>query len=473
MYFYTGLKRISRWNFLTKFLLITLLATACSAPILVRNVAEDDNNALSTSTSVPSVPTEPAAVAESVISETSAITQVVLPTVTPRPARPVVVPPDDEASERLRVPAGFAVRIFASDLNDPRLMDVGVDGHLYVAERGASAVIRLADEDGDGLADKRMVVASKLNRPHSVEWYEGALYVAEGDQIIKLVDRNGDGDMQDADEKTIITENIPSGGGHSSRTLHIGPDGNLYVAAGSTSNIEPESDARRAAISRFALDGSVPADNPFADDSDARRQVVWAEGLRNSVDFVFMPDGRLWANHNGMDGLGDAIPPEEIVIDVEKGKHYGWPYCYTPTMGVTPAGTVDVRDTRLEMDGPLEDCSQSTPALFTVAAHQAPLGMTLYAATAFPLDYQGNLFVAFHGSWDSNVARDCNVTMIVVNQGKPVEALPFLSGFRKDEKQSCGSAWGRPAGVTVGANGELFVSDDENGNVYRVVYVGE
>jgi glucose/arabinose dehydrogenase len=62
--------------------------------------------------------------------------------------------------------------------------------------------------------------------------------------------------------------------------------------------------------------------------------------------------------------------------------------------------------------------------------------------------------------------------MIVVKDGQPVDAQPFLTGFRKDEKQECGSAWGRPAGVTVGAQGELFVSDDENGNIYRVVYVG-
>ena len=46
---------------------------------------------------------------------------------------------------------------------------------------------------------------------------------------------------------------------------------------------------------------------------------MWAEGLRNSVDFLFTPDGQLWADHNGSDGLGDDMPPEEIVIAVQKG----------------------------------------------------------------------------------------------------------------------------------------------------------
>jgi glucose/arabinose dehydrogenase len=381
----------------------------------------------------------------------------------------VVIPPADAASERLTVPAGFAVRIFAQDLDEPRLMTVGPDQQLYVADRGAGKIYRLPDADFDGLADENQVVAEDLTEPHSVEWHDGALYVAENNRINRLTDANADGDFLDEGEKHEVTDNIPSGGGHSTRTLHIGPDGKLYVAAGSSNNIGPESDPRRAAILRFNLDGSIPDDNPFAQDEDKQRRPVWAEGLRNSVDFVFLPDGRLWATHNGSDGLGDDIPPEEIVIQVEKGQHYGWPYCYTPTLGATPPGTVDVQDERVDFDDHFTSCADSVPALFTDLGHQAPLGVTYYQHTAFPAGYR-QLFVAYHGSWDSSVPRDCKVQMIVLQDGQPVAGQPFLTGFRADEDQSCGSAWGRPAGVTVGAHGELFVSDDENGQVYRVVY---
>jgi glucose/arabinose dehydrogenase len=369
------------------------------------------------------------------------------------------------------VPEGFAVRLFATGLQNPRLMTVGPDGHLYVAERGASAVVRLPDANGDGLADRREVLAQGLNRPHSVEWFQGALYVAEGDRVSRLADANGDGDMADAGERTTVTDNIPSGGGHSSRTLHFGPDGKLYVSAGSTGNNEPESDLRRAAILRFNPDGSIPADNPFANDSEVTRRPVWAEGLRNTIDFLWLPDGRLWANHNGVDGLGDDVPPEEIVIEVEGGRHYGWPYCYTPAQGAVPEGTREVRDTRVTL-GRLASCDEAVPALFTDLAHQAPIGVAQYRAEQFPAEYRGNLFVAYHGSWNSSVPRDCRVQMIVVRDGQPVEATPFLSGFRDGDSQRCGDAWGRPTGVAVGAGGELFVADGENGNVYRVVYVG-
>jgi glucose/arabinose dehydrogenase len=378
----------------------------------------------------------------------------------------------DEAAARLQVPEGFAINTYFSDLREPRLMTVGPDGHLYVAERGGGAVIRLPDADGDGVADERQVVADDLAQPHSIEWFEDALYVTVTGRVLRLADQNGDGDALDEGEQTTVTDNIPASGVHTSRTLHFGLDGKLYVSAGSSGNNNVESDRRRAAISRFNLDGSIPDDNPFAQDTDETRRPVWAEGLRNSVDFLFLPDGRLWANHNGSDMLGDDLPPEEIVIEVEKGKHYGWPYCYTPAMGVVPPGTAEVHDERVAFDDRLSDCSEVVPALFTDLAHQAPLGMAQYNQTAFPADYAGNLFVAYHGSWNSSVPRDCKVQRIVVQDGQPVESQPFVTGFRDSEDQDCGDAWGRPAGIAVGANGELFVSDDQNGNIYRVVYTG-
>jgi len=414
-----------------------------------------------TTTTAPSRILVPTPLAATTVTDTAVAGQTAAP----------VVPPADAISERLTVPAGFAVRLFAEGLGTPRLMTVGPDGALYVADQDGDRVFRLPDVDGDGLADEVTVIAEGLTGAHSVEWFAGWLYVAEHGQIERLQDQDGDGTFE---TKELVTDNIPGTGGHSSRTLHFGPDGLLYVAAGSSSNNEPESDPRRAAILRFNPDGSIPADNPYAADSDERRQAVWAEGLRNSVDFLFLADGRLWADHNGSDGLGDDVPPEEIVIEVTAGNHYGWPYCYTPLLGAVPAQIAEVRDERVALNPDvLPDCSQAVPALFTDLAHAAPLGMTQYNAAAFPPEYQGNLFVAYHGSWNSTQPRDCRVQMIVVQDGAPVEGQPFLTGFRAGEDQSCGNAWGRPAGVTVGADGALYVSDDQNGNVYRVVYLGD
>lgn len=378
------------------------------------------------------------------------------------------LPAADEASARLQVPDGFAVRLFAQGLGSPRLMTVGPDGLLYVADIDGNRVMRLPDADNDGLADEVQVIAEDLPGVHNAEWFDDWLYVAEGSQIERLRDADGDGTFE---TRELVTDNLPAPAQHRTRTLHFGPDGKLYVTAGSSGNNEPESDPRRAAMLRFNADGSIPDDNPFIDALNDQRHPIWAEGLRNSVDFLFLADGRLWANHNGSDMLGDDLPPEEIVIEVERGGHYGWPYCYTPTLGATPPGTTEVQDERVPFDPAiLSNCEEATPARFTDLAHQAPLGMVQYTGNTFPTAYQGNLFVAYHGSWNSTAPRDCKVQMIVVRDGMPVDSQPFLTGFRTSDTENCGSAWGRPAGIAVGAQGELFVSDDQNGNVYRIVY---
>ncbi len=242
------------------------------------------------------------------------------------PAPSTTIPPPDEVAARLRVPPGFVVRGFAAGLAGLRLMAVGPDGALYVAERTAGRVTRLADADRDGRADRNEPVLNGLNGPHGLEWMGDCLYVAEDDQVSRHCDADRDGDLE---QHTPIVE-LPDGGGHSSRTLHFGPDGKLYVSAGSTCNVCAETDPRRAAILRFNPDGSIPADNPFANDPNVRRRPVWAEGLRNSIDFVFMPGGQLWANHNGRDNMIDAQakndkPLEEIIIAVQRGRHHGWP----------------------------------------------------------------------------------------------------------------------------------------------------
>ena len=387
---------------------------------------------------------------------------------TPSEATPVPAGGTDDAS-RLVVPENFAVRVFASGLMKPRLMTVGEDGSLYVAEQEGGRVSRLVDADFNGVAESVTVIAENMPGAHSVEWFNGWLYVSEGSQIERIQDADGDGTFE---ARELVTDNIPEPVRHVSRTLRFGPDGMLYVSTGSSSNNTPETDPRRAAILRFNPDGTIPADNPYANDADPLRQPIWAEGLRNSIDFLFTDRGQLWANHNGSDDLGDDTPPEEVVINIEKGKNYGWPYCYTPVLGAVPAGTVDVRDERVPFGGSISSCDQSSPALFTDLAHSAPIGMTQYKSYAFPEKYQMGIFEAYHGSWNSGVPRDCAVQFISVENGVPVSSEPFMTGFRDSAEQNCADAWGRPAGVTVGRDGQLFVSDDQNGNIYIVTYTG-
>jgi glucose/arabinose dehydrogenase len=386
---------------------------------------------------------------------------------------PASLPPADAATQRISLPAGFAIRIFAANLSSPRLMTVGPDGWIYVALMGSGQVVRLPDRDHNGLADSTEIVTSGLASPHNLEWFNGWMYVAELGRIERFKDQNNDGVYE---TRELVTNNIPGSGGHSSRTLHFGPDGKLYVSAGSSCNICVESDPRRAAILRFNPDGTIPADNPFANDPDTSKRPLWAWGLRNSVDFLWTPTGAMWASTMGSDLLGDTTPPEVLIDPIQKGKWYGWPYCYNPSLGVIPPNQPQAADTRMALPAG-QTCAQAVAALLTDPAHSAPIGMSFANKSTWPAAYQDDLFIAEHGSWNTSTSanyRDCKVERVVIESGAVVRSETFASGWRAPGKL-CGDAttWGRPAGITFGADGAMYISDDKGGRVYRVVYTGQ
>jgi glucose/arabinose dehydrogenase len=377
------------------------------------------------------------------------------------------------------VPKGFAIRIFAQDLvGNPRFMAFGPDGDLYLSLTGAGKIVRLADVDQNGLADSTQVVASGLNQPHGLAWQSDWLYVAENDRVERLHSTTGDGVLN---VKELVTDNIPGGSGHFTRTIHFGPDGKMYVSGGSSCNVCAESDPRRAAILRFNADGSIPSDNPFALDSDTRKRPLWAWGLRNSVDFLWTPSGQMWANMNGRDNLMDAngvpdnLPPEVIVFPIQANHSFGWPYCYTPVFGFNEKAAPQVLDSQSGLSLPAGfDCSQAVPALFTDLPHSAPLGMSLGRQGNFPAAFLPDLYVAYHGSWnvqDPTNIRDCKVERVIVENGQPVRSETFVNGWRS-AGQTCGSpsSYGRPADVIFGPDGAMYISDDAGGRVYRLIY---
>jgi glucose/arabinose dehydrogenase len=101
-------------------------------------------------------------------------------------------------------------------------------------------------------------------------------------------------------------------------------------------------------------------------------------------------------------------------------------------------------------------------------AHSAPLGLAFYQGTSFPAQYRG-LFVAFHGSWNRSVPTGYKVVFIPLDGKGEVSGPPqdFATGWLVS-----GKALGRPVGLTIGADGSLYVSDDTGGRIYRITYSG-
>ena len=85
----------------------------------------------------------------------------------------------------------------------------------------------------------------------------------------------------------------------------------------------------------------------------------------------------------------------------------------------------------------------------------------------FPEPYQGNGFVALHGSWNRRDRTGYKVARVLMKDGRPTgEYEDFMTGFVIDDER----VWARPVGVAVANDGALYVGEDGNGTVWRVTY---
>ena len=336
------------------------------------------------------------------------------------------------------VPPGFVANVFASGLVGPRFHVFGPDGALYVAEGWSDRIAVLHDDDKDGTSDRMSTFASGLASPHSAVWHGGALYVGVPTGVVELRDADGDGR---AESRRTVVDGYPTDG-HGTRTVLFLPDGRMLVSVGSSCNVCEEQDPRRAAIVVY-------------DGTSGTGEKVFAKGLRNAVGLALHPETRaLWVTVNERDWLGDDLPPDTVRI-VREGQDLGWPRC--------DSGTIVDPDF-----GGKDGCNGIERPEVELQAHSAPLGLAFYTGTAFPAEYRGDLFIAYHGSWNRSVPTGYKVVRVNIEGGRAAgKAEDFATGFAVDNHSRI---LGRPAGVTVGPDGALYVSDDKGGFIYRIAY---
>ncbi|MPS49802.1 MAG: sorbosone dehydrogenase [Methylobacillus sp.] len=369
----------------------------------------------------------------------------------------------DDIARSLTLPPGFHINTFAK-LNPakgdyfrgPRFMAFGPDGNLYLASSVDNTVYMLPDRDHDGVADDVVPVVEGLNAPNSLVFANGSMLVANQDGVVRI-ELAQDGKRSAARQVPLIS-NLPSGG-HTLKTVKLGPDGHLYLNVGSSCNVCVEKDPLRATILRYTLDGR-PAGAPDGSVSGAR-SAVWASGLRNSQGLAWHPaTGDLYATNNGADmrsgtkggAMDDELPPEHI-NKIEPGKHYGWPHCWGN------------RVTDPNFPGKPGFCDNMQPPAITLRAHSTPIGITFLDKTDFPDEYKQDAIVALHGSWNRVQPYGYKLVRIRFQNNQPVAVEDFVTGW-----QTKNSAWGRPVDVIAGPDGALYVSDDRAGLVYRITY---
>jgi glucose/arabinose dehydrogenase len=335
----------------------------------------------------------------------------------------------------LSLPEGFSISVFANGVKGARLMAESPEGVLYVTQTREGSVAALPDEDGDGKADRVVTVADNLNNPHGIAFHKGYVYIAETGRVVRFR-RKG---LKLTDMEIVVAWLPTKGGGHFTRSLAFDENDQMYVSIGSSCNVCVESERERASVLTYTDDG--------------KEKAFFAEGLRNAVGLAIQPGtGKLYATDNGRDWLGDDLPPDELDL-VELGGHYGWPYCWGKKHP----------DKEFGQD---RFCKTTAPPIVRFQPHSAPLGLAFTASKDFPEKYQGGLFVAFHGSWNRTVPTGYKVVFVPFRKDRPRGFyVDFITGWLRDGKKT-----GRPVDVAFGPDGAMYVSDDYNGAVYRVVY---
>jgi glucose/arabinose dehydrogenase len=336
----------------------------------------------------------------------------------------------------IELPPGFSIDVFAQDVPNARSLCLSPNGVLYAGSRHAGNVYALRDTDGDHKADEKHVIASGLRQPNGVAWKDGDLYVAEISRVWRY--ENMDERLEDPPEPVLVSDAFPTDRHHGWKFIAFGPDGLLYVPVGAPCNVCDPEEPIYNTITRMETDGS--------------NHEIYADGIRNTVGFDWHPETQmLWFTDNGRDRMGDNIPPDELNKAPEKGLHFGFPYFHGG----------DIRDPEF---GVGKDPSNYVKPEQNLGPHVAALGMRFYTGDSFPAEYENQIFIAEHGSWNRSTPIGYRVMLVRLNdEHEAVSYEAFAEGWLQGDK-----AWGRPVDVEVMSDGALLVSDDQADAIYRI-----
>jgi glucose/arabinose dehydrogenase len=382
----------------------------------------------------------------------------------------------------LKVPEGAKISVLAR-VEKARFLALSPAGDVLVSQPSTGRILLIRRSGTPAVRETELIGGLRL--PHGMAFQRIGdklyLYVGESNRISRFVYT----DDSVATSQEIVVPNLPDrsspnlGGayGHELKNIAIGPDQKLYVDIASATNADPSdtrSDPIRCAIYRYDLDGQ-------------NRKLI-ATGIRNAEGLDFLPGtNELWAVVNERDNViypfkskrgghpagdyGRAIqsyiddhPPDEF-IHVKEGANYGWPFANPdPDKGLD----------RMRFDPDYEtnrDWSQFPESSFTridkgIPAHSAPLGFSFLQATKVPVLYRDGAAVALHGSWDRNRKTGYKIIFFPwMPGGGPGVQADLVTGWLDDETQR---VWGRPVDVIPDSEGNLLVSDDYSGAIYKL-----
>ena len=351
-------------------------------------------------------------------------------------------------------PAGFKVELYASGLENPRLLRTAPNGDIFLAESDPGRIRVFRGMTADGKPEQNSVFATGFKKPYGIAFYPPGpnpqwIYIGSTSEIVRLPYHNGD--LKASGPPQHIAD-LPEGGGHWTRAVEFSKDGKtLFVGVGSASNVnDPDTHP----------DEKDRADILACDPTNCQLK-VYASGIRNAGGGIAVnPDtGELWCSVNERDALGDNLVPDYIT-HLQEGGFYGWPWWYIGAH----------QDPRHAGKHPELKGKAIVPDVL-LQPHNASLELTFYEANQFPAEYKGDIFASEHGSWNKATRAGYEVIRVPLHHTGHAsgEYEDFVTGFVLPD----GKVWGRPVGITVASDGSLLVSDDGSNSIWRVSYTGK
>lgn len=352
---------------------------------------------------------------------------------------------------------GYRVTIAADNLKNARFLETDGEGRIFLSRPQEGDILLLTDSDGDGVYESRTTFIEGRRTVHGMDFEDGWLWFSQTGSIHRARDTDGDGEADDV--QTVIAEgDLPSGGGHWWRSLLVTSD-HIYTSIGDSGNINDERESERQKVWRFNRDGSG--------------KKLWSSGIRNTEKLRLRPGtSEVWGCDHGSDHFGrelgeqrgnqpvtDAYPPCEL-NHYRQGAFYGHPLL------------VGANIPRLEyQDEPdiLALASKAVQPAWSFGAHWAPNGFAFLTQDYFP-DHDGDMFVAFHGSWNSTTPVGYRVERVLFDDvtGQPYGSLAIVRTQGADN-----STLARPVDCVEDKDGSILFSCDFTNRLYRISRVGE